>query len=151
MSSTIEEITKLLPPEQAERFLTLMAHFKNVPDDDEILQLVEAIGILTLIWKEIPGEIKAILEGANPVTETCESVAVKLQKAVTEAIPSYEDLKQITKRLEGHELALKRTLTSRPRVNESRYDSCRPLGYVFALAVGALAAHFGRDLWISIL
>jgi len=114
MPSTLEEIAKLLPQEQAERFLTLVAQFKNVPDDDEYLQLLEAIGFMTLLWKEVPNEIKVILDGANPVSETCHSVGKLVREAVVEAIPSYEDLKSIVKGLEEHELALKRSLSATP-------------------------------------
>ncbi|MDB4265119.1 hypothetical protein N9891_00060 [bacterium] len=147
MASTFEEIAKLLPQERSERFLSLLAKFKNVPDDDEYLQILEVIGFMTLIWKEVPAEIKAILEGANPVTETCHSVAKQLQEAVVVAIPSYEDLKQISKRLEAHELALKRTLSDKSVVSRKGTPFFTPLT---AFIIGALASFFGRDFLSSL-
>lgn len=108
--SSLTEIAKMLPPEQAERFLSLITRFKNVADDDEYLQILEAIGFMTLLWKEVPQAITTILEKANPITETCHTVSGHLREAVIEAIPSYDDLKSIVSQLGEHELALKRGL-----------------------------------------
>ena len=108
---TLISVSGLLPEAQRERFLAMAASFQSVPEDDEYLQILEAIGFMTLLWKEVPGEVQKILEGANPVTETCHSVGVKVREAVIEAIPSYDDLKRINQRLESHELALKNTLS----------------------------------------
>ena len=136
MASTLEEIAKLLPQEQAERFLTLVAHFKNVPDDDEYLQMLEAIGLMTLLWKEVPNEIRSILEKANPVTETCQSIAQQAHEALTEAIPSYKDLKLISKRLEEHEIALKRMIHSevKPANKSPKITTALVFGFLGAMA-----------------
>ena len=125
--STFEEIAALLPPERRERFLSMTIRFQTVPQDDEYLQILEAIGFMTLLWKEVPGEVKAVLAGANPVTETCEGVASQVKDAVIEAIPSYEDLRQITRQLETHQMALKATLEQSRKANSKiRY-------FIFAL------------------
>jgi len=147
MASTLEEIAKLLPQEQTERFLTLVAQFKTVPDDDEYLQLMEAIGLMTLLWKEVPNEIKTILEGVKPTTETNHSFAMQMRDAVIEAIPSDKDLKQISKRLEGHELALKRTLSANI-ASTQRGSSFLEL--LIAFAVGVLVCFFGYEHFTSI-
>lgn len=109
-TETLEQIADLLPSKQREEFLAMLVQFKTVPNDDEYLQILKAIGFMTLLWKEVPKEIKTILEGANPISETCQSVAGQIRQAVTEAIPSYEDLKLISQRLEHHDTALKRIL-----------------------------------------
>ena len=109
-TETLEQIAELLPSKQREEFLAMLIQFKTVPDDDEYLQILKAIGFMTLLWKEVPKEIKTILEGANPISDTCQSVAGQLRQAVTEAIPSCEDLKLISQRLENHDTALKRIL-----------------------------------------
>lgn len=109
---TLEAVAKLLPADRRERFLGMAARFRSVPEDDEYLQILEAIGLMTLLWREVPQEIQQVLEKANPVTETCQGVAGKVRDAVLEAIPSYEDLRKITQRLEAHELALKNTLAT---------------------------------------
>ena len=143
MASTFEEVAKLLPQERAERFLALVAQFKSVPDDDEYLQLLEAIGFMTLLWKEVPGEIKIILEGAKPVTETCHSVAKQISDAVTEEIPSHEDLTQVSQRLEGHEVALKRLLAR--TANNGCSSGTRFCGLLVSFVLGALVCFLGQE------
>jgi len=122
-TETLERIAELLPQRDREQFFALIAQFKSVPDDDEYLQVLRAIGFMTLLWKEVPNEIKSILEGANPVSDTCHSVARQVREAVIEAIPSYEDLISISKRLEEHELALKRVLSSKNRSPSSSFNT----------------------------
>ncbi|WP_411845728.1 hypothetical protein AAFN60_19120 [Roseibacillus persicicus] len=141
--STFEEIASLLPDERRERFLSMVARFQTVPEDDEYLQILEAIGFMTLLWKEVPGEIKAVLAGANPISETCESTANHIRDAVIEAIPSYEDLTQITKRLEAHELALKKTTT----INAGRVStnhSFPAISALIAFLLGGLALYLAQ-------
>ncbi len=133
-TKALEQIAMLLPHPQREQFLAMVTQFKSVPDDDEYLQILNGIGFMTLIWKEIPNEIRSILEYSNPVTDTCHSVGRQVREAVIEAIPSYEDLKLICKRLEEHEVSLKRATSNRLTRPEQRRV---PLTIVFA--VGAIA------------
>lgn len=119
-TETLERIAGLLPHPQREQFLLMVTQFKSVPDDDEYLQILNAIGFMTLIWKEIPNEIRSILENSNPITDTCHTVGKQIRDAVVEAIPSYEDLKQISKRLEEHEVSLRRVLSNRPELQPVR-------------------------------
>jgi len=106
----LESVAALLQPEKRERFLKMVVQLRNVPDDDEYLQILEAIGFMTLLWKEVPQQIEKTLEKASPVTETVQGVSSIVRDTVVEAIPSYDDLKAISQRLEAHELALKNTL-----------------------------------------
>lgn len=57
MDTSIEAVAELLPPERRERFFALISRFENVPEDDEHLRILEAMGFLTLIMKAIPNEI----------------------------------------------------------------------------------------------
>jgi hypothetical protein len=134
---TLISVSGLLPEAQRERFLAMAASFQSVPEDDEYLQILEAIGFMTLLWKEVPGEVQKILEGANPVTETCHSVGAMVREAVIEAIPSYDDLKRISQRLESHELALKNTL-SRNIPQPTLHPLLRLGGSLMILAIGVV-------------
>lgn len=122
-NDTLESIASLLPADRRERFLKLCTRFQSVPEEDEYLQILEAIGFMTLLWKEVPREVENVLEGANPVTETCQSVAAKVREAVIESIPSYDDLRAISQRLESHELALKNTLAQAKRSFPKSYPT----------------------------
>lgn len=144
---TLESVAALLPPERRERFLRMAATFRTVPEDDEYLQMLEAIGFMTLLWREVPREIRRVLEGANPVSETCESVAVQVRAAVIEAIPSYEDLKQISQRLEGHDLTLSRLLAQCSPAPSSQPRLLGPwITFATGIAVGVIACHLAPFL-----
>lgn len=148
--STFEEIATLLPDGRRERFLAMATRFQDVPQDDEYLQILEAIGFMTLLWKEVPGEVKAVLAGANPISDTCESTATHIRDAVIQAIPSYEDLKQITNRLEAHELALKKTLNPRAGHLSSLHPFSVPTALSFFL-LGGLALHLAQTYLLPLL
>ena len=136
-TSTLESISELLPVERRERFLQLVARFQSVPDDDEFLLILEAIGFMTLLYKEVPDEIAKILTGANPINETHEGLSKLLKEAVSESIPSYEDLKLISERFENHELALKQALQSQKKNNSNQNNSGLLLITIFIVG-GAL-------------
>ena len=148
---TLESVAALLPPERRERFLRMAATFRTVPEDDEYLQMLEAVGFMTLLWKEVPEEVRRVLEGANPINETCESVAKQVRAAVIEAIPSYEDLKQISQRLEGHDLTLSRLLAERPPTSSRQTRTLwRWITFATGIALGIAACHLA-PLLISFL
>ncbi len=142
---TLENIAKLLPQSEREQFLAMIAQFKSVPDDDEYLQILLAIGFMTMLWKEVPNEITKILEGSNPITDTCHSVAKQVREAVIEAIPSYDDLTLISKRLEEHEVTLKR-IASTPTSNKDKARSpvffCSLIGSFISLIIFHYLSHF---------
>ena len=136
-TSTLESISELLPVERRERFLQLVARFQSVPNDDEFLLILEAIGFMTLLYKEVPDEIAKILAGANPTNETHEGLSKLVKEAVCESIPSYEDLKRISECFENHELALKQALQSQKKSNPSQNNSGLLLITIFIVG-GAL-------------
>lgn len=138
-TETLESIAGLLPHPQREQFLVMVTQFKSVPDDDEYLQILNAIGFMTLIWKEIPNEIRSILENSSPITDTCHTIGRQVRDAVVEAIPSYEDLKQISKRLEEHEVSLRRVLSS-SQAEQPERKTCTFLVFIFEAITGWLAS-----------
>lgn len=106
----LEAVAAMLPEPQRERFLQMAVRFRSVPDDDEFLQILEAIGFISLVIKEVPMELQKILEGASPIQESQQGLSNLIKVAVSETIPSYEDLKRMTERLESHEIALAQML-----------------------------------------
>ena len=113
--TTLESVAELLPPQQRERFFQMAARFNSVPDDDEFLHILEAIGFVTLILREVPSEIAKVLEGVKPVQESQQGLSKLLKEAVAESIPSYDDLKRIAERFENHDLTLSEALRSQPQ------------------------------------
>lgn len=55
--NTLDSIAILLPPEVQSRFYQRMAHMRKLPEDDEVLQIVEAMGFLALIIQQAPGAV----------------------------------------------------------------------------------------------
>ncbi|HUI78900.1 MAG TPA: hypothetical protein VLY24_13325, partial [Bryobacteraceae bacterium] len=55
----VDAIAKLLPKDDREHFYRLMAHLHDVQPDDEILQIVEAMGFLGLLIGKAPAEVAA--------------------------------------------------------------------------------------------
>jgi len=137
-TETLAQVAELLPQPHREQFLAMIVQFKSVPKDDEYLQILNAIGFMTLLWKEVPSEIKGILEGANPVTETCHSIGKQVREAVIEAIPSYDDLKTIVRGLQEHELALKRSLSAGASKSNSNGISSALITFIIGAGCGVL-------------
>lgn len=151
-TDTLEAVAKLLPADRRERFLSMMARFRNVPEDDEYLQVLEAIGFMTLLWKEVPDEVNSILKGASPVPENSESLAAKISETIIGAIPSYEDFRKMTVRLEKHELALRNLLREqgKKRIQSGSWNEAA--GHLLAaLAVGMVAGLALHDTLLLLL
>jgi uncharacterized coiled-coil protein SlyX len=55
--SLSDAIAELLPVDLRERFYRRMAHLRNLTPDDELLQIVEAMGFLALLIRETPAQI----------------------------------------------------------------------------------------------
>lgn len=138
---TLGRVAELLSPPEREQFLSCVARFRNIPEDDEYLQVLEAIGFMTLIWSKIPDEIHSILEGAKPANLTTEYLNVQIRSAIQENIPSFEDLRQISQSLNQQQLALKRHMLQPPC--GSHPSPGRSWRFLFlGILVGVLAAVF---------
>lgn len=111
-TDTLEAVAEMLPPDRRLRFLAMVTRFRSVPEDDEYLQILEAIGFMTLLWKEVPDEIRRVIAAAAPADTTTQGAAEILRATVREAVPSYDDLKRIVQRLESHEQLLVRAARS---------------------------------------
>lgn len=138
--NTLHRIAELLPEEEKQRFLLLSHKFINFSEDDELLLIIEAICLNTLLWKEVPEEISKILSGASPIPENHEQLKTMIDTAVREAVPSYQDLKSITKRLENHELALKKL--SYPQPNNTHHRKGKTRWILTAFSVGFTLPYF---------
>ncbi len=132
--TTLHKVAQLLPSEERERFLAMIASFKNVPEDDEYLMILEAIGFMTLIWNQVPEEVSNILDGVNPITETRQELSKCVHKAVQEAVPSHQDLRQIVQSLEEHKLSLKQAIGS-THSSKSHFSSSLTVSLAFLLGI----------------
>jgi len=148
-TETLEAVAEMLPPERKVRFLAMAARFRSVPEDDEYLQMLEAIGFMTLLWKEVPEDIQRIIAGASPASANTENIAGILCNTVRDAIPSYEDLRQIVQRLESHEQILVRAGRVPSPAGSQRPSALRctlftGLGAVLTLVILELLSRIGQ-------
>ena len=86
------------------------------PEDDEYLLILEAIGFMTLIWREVPTHVQNILAASEEPGRGASTNAYlikELRVAVKEAIdvPSYADIRQIASSFEEQQIILRNTLT----------------------------------------
>lgn len=140
-SETLERVADLLPPEQRERLLRVALRFRDLPEEDEFLQVLEAIGLMTLIWSKIPKEIHSILEGAKPIQPTMDFVNAQIRSTIQESIPSFGDLRQISQSLQQQQATLKRHLLA-PSPGRLSASGGRWRYFVSGMFVGLLIAAF---------
>ena len=65
-----EAIAKLLEPGQREYFYQRMLYFRHLRPEDELLRLVEAIGLLALLIREAPRAVAREREQMAQLLET---------------------------------------------------------------------------------
>jgi hypothetical protein len=97
VDNSIEAVAELLPPERRERFFALISRFENVPEDDEHLRILEAMGFLTLIMKAIPIEIAETVRKSHSGLDDSQRKALQadMETILKDSIdtPSYKDLR----------------------------------------------------------
>jgi hypothetical protein len=74
-----DELAGLVPPERQAEYYRVIAHTRTLSPNDEMLRVLEAMGILALLTREAPAEIaaerkslRALLKGAALRTEVVE-------------------------------------------------------------------------------
>lgn len=139
---TLRQVAEMLPDDRRERFLLMCTRFQNVPEDDEYLIILEVIGLMTLLWKEVPQEIAQVLEKATPIGSNHQHLELLIQQAVQASIPSFEDLKRMAERLENHEATLKRVTQVKTTPDQHRQIPRRWLWFVAGFSANFLFGYF---------
>ena len=106
-TDALESLAELLPPDRRERFFAIASKFRDLPEDDDHLQMLEAVGFIMLVMKEIPGEIAETLRTARGGMD--EAMAEQLRSEFVEVLtqsldtPSYKDLREAMLSIRDHE------------------------------------------------
>lgn len=145
-SETLERVAELLPPAQRERLLLIAIKFRNIPEEDEFLQILEGIGLMTLVWSRIPQEIHAILEAVKPTRPNVDFLNAQIRNTIHESIPSFGDLRQISQLLQQQQTALKRHSSSQLAASGASVRSASSFfwGILIGLAAAALIFFSGK-------
>ena len=111
--NALNRIAELLPEENRQRFFEMITRLRNVPEDDEYLLILEAIGFMTLIWHEVPNQVQTVLASGAPSDANTNNAFLvsEIRKAVKAElnVPTYTDMRQIAARFEEQHGILKNT------------------------------------------
>lgn len=106
-TSALESLAELIPAERRERFFRIAAKFRDVSEDDDHLQMLEAVGFMTLVMEKIPDRVAALLDGARTAlgTEDAERLRAEVTEILTESLdtPSYKDLREAVRSIREQE------------------------------------------------
>ena len=95
---SLKATADLLPPERRERFLLIANKFRNVSEDDDHLQMLEATGYLAMLVSEIPAELGKLVDNARIGLDESQSDRLRTEvvKVLQDSLdtPSYKDLRQ---------------------------------------------------------
>ncbi|NCF90874.1 MAG: hypothetical protein GWQ05_07935 [Verrucomicrobiaceae bacterium] len=115
-SAAIEAMAKLLPDDHRERFFEIMSRFSKAPDDDEHMQLLEAIGFTAMITQRVPEEIAAIVEKMESGFSDAQfqSLQRRLETLLKNTIdtPSYKDLRTLVGEMKEEQGRFKTTVNA---------------------------------------
>jgi hypothetical protein len=96
-----DELAGLVPPERRGEYYRVIAHTRTLSPDDEMLRILEAMGILALLTREMPAEIAAERESLRKILESSASQATAVEKRMARYASQLESrLSQLPKELQ---------------------------------------------------
>jgi hypothetical protein len=96
-----DELAGLVPAERRAEYYRVIAHTRTLSPDDEMLRILEAMGILALLTREMPAEIAAERESLRKILERSASQATAVEKRMAGYASHLESrLAQLPKELE---------------------------------------------------
>jgi len=140
----MERIADALPDEQREAYLRVVARLREVPEDDEYLLVLEAIGFTSLILREIPQQVRDVLSAADGVggAGSTEYLLRQIREELERVIqfPSYRDHKSQMEELTQARAGLCEDIRALTRNLESATPE-RGSGksWIFGFVVGVVA------------
>ncbi|MFZ0308471.1 MAG: hypothetical protein WCF68_10395 [Terriglobales bacterium] len=97
-----DELAGLVPAERQAEYYRVIAHTRTLSPNDEMLRLLEAMGILALITRETPAEIAAERRSLQKILENTLSKADEVEKRMAAYTSRIESrVAQLPKELES--------------------------------------------------
>jgi hypothetical protein len=75
-----DELAELVPAERQAEYYRVIAHTRTLSPNDEMLRILEAMGILALLTRETPAEIAAERKALRKILESAASKADEIEK-----------------------------------------------------------------------
>ncbi len=148
---SFKDLAVLIPEEQREHFFETVSKFEVVPDDDEYLLLLEALGFLTVVFDKVPQRITEALDRAESGLSEDQAAALqrRFETILKDSVdtPSYKDLREMVREIKEERQKFKMTtdalstdISSIPRVpRKGTFDAkALVLGCVLSLFCGGL-------------
>ncbi len=96
-----DELAGLVPAERQAEYYRVIAHTRTLSPNDEMLRVLEAMGILALLTREAPAEIAAERKSLRKILESALSQADKVEKRIAGYILQLESrIAQLPKELQ---------------------------------------------------
>jgi hypothetical protein len=96
-----DELARLVPSERQAEYYRVIAHTRTLGPNDEMLRLLEAMGLLALLTRETPAEIAAERKSLQKILESSASQANVVEKRMAGYASHLESrLAQLPKELE---------------------------------------------------
>jgi hypothetical protein len=96
-----DELAELVPAERLAEYYRVIAHTRTLGPNDEMLRLLEAMGLLALVTRETPAEIAAERKSLQKILESSASQANVVEKRMAGYASHLESrLAQLPKELE---------------------------------------------------
>ena len=141
-TAVLESLSDLLPEERREQFFKFVSKFRSRPEDDDHFQLLEAIGFIMLVMREIPEQVAAIIDQAQgklgqSETEQLRSdfVAVLHESLDT---PSYKDLREAVLSIRDQEARFRQKVSDLQSLLERAEQTARNKYIPVCTIVGGL-------------
>ena len=78
-----DELASLVPVERQAEYYRVIAHTRTLSPNDEMLRVLEAMGILALLTRETPAAIAAERKSLQKILENAHSNADEVEKRFT--------------------------------------------------------------------
>ena len=156
--TNLENVAKLLSPDQREQFYLTIQKFRTVPHDDDHLLMLNAMGFVALFMKELPSEIGKLIDqaGQRLTDDQSKALADQIREILTDSldVPNYKDMSAMTRTIrettqKNHDESRRLIDTLGHLQHEVRRNSrlspilaCSFATSLVTLAVGAVAAFF---------
>lgn len=97
-----DELASLVPEERQAEYYRVIAHTRTLSPNDEMLRILEAMGVLALITRETPGEIAAERQMLRKIMEASAAQASAVEEQMEQyALRLESRLAQLPKELEA--------------------------------------------------
>ena len=97
-----DELAGLVPNERQAEYYRVIAHTRTLSPNDEMLRVLEAMGILVLLTREMPAEIAAERKSMRKILESAVSKADEVEKRMARYTSQLESrIAQLPKELEA--------------------------------------------------